>query len=313
VFDNYFTDSISTFPPIGILNIVDRLWEETYLGHMPIRRVLLALACVAFSAVAQGNGQNGTTLAGYKTLDICSVSNTLWRYSGVISVWNQGAIDTTGFAINDFIENKTGKNWLFAFYVPVAYSGQIPAGTTQQTALTFPYSVDSAPLAGTIRNTVNLTILNHSSYLGTPFGPSPKATFAGTILPCSSGGGGGCVFTQGYWGNKPNVIWPSPYNRNATFFLSGQTWQQVMDTPVDISQGYYQLAHQYIAALLNVANGGAEPSGIQQTIDLATAWFGANGPSACTGAGSCGVQKDWAATLDLYNNGLYPGGPSHCQ
>jgi hypothetical protein len=35
-------------------------------------------------------------------------------------------------------------------------------------------------------------------------------------------------------------------------------------------------------------------------------------PSACTANASCGTQKDWAAVLDQYNNGLYPGGPGHC-
>lgn len=93
------------------------------------------------------------------------------------------------------------------------------------------------------------------------------------------------------------------------FFSSGQTWQQVMDTPVNVSQGYYQLAHQYIAALLNQAVGAAVPSGIQDTLNLATTWFGGNGPSACTAGGSCGLQKNWAATLASYNEGTYPGGP----
>jgi len=123
----------------------------------------------------------------------------------------------------------------------------------------------------------------------------------------------GCAYTQGYWSNKPDVIWPTPYSRDATFFLSGQTWQQVMDTPVNVSQGYYQLAHQYIAAVLNKANGAYVPQGVQDTLDLAAAWFQANQPSACTGPGSCAQQKDWAATLDLYNKGLYPGGPGHCE
>ena len=35
----------------------------------------------------------------------------------------------------------------------------------------------------------------------------------------------GCTYTQGYWGNKPGVVWPDPYSRDAVFFLSGQTWQ----------------------------------------------------------------------------------------
>jgi hypothetical protein len=123
----------------------------------------------------------------------------------------------------------------------------------------------------------------------------------------------GCTYTQGYWGNKPDVVWPSGYRRDDMFFLSNQTWQGVLDTPVNVSQGYYQLAHQTIAAVLNASNGAPVPGGIAATLALATSWLTNNAPSACTARGSCGVQKDWAATLDLYNNGTYPGGPAHCE
>jgi hypothetical protein len=260
-----------------------------------------------------GGGSSGTTLAGYKTIDICAVDESTWRYSGVISVWNSGAIDTVGFAITDFIENKTGKTFQPAISVLTDYEpGEIPAGTTQETALSFPYSVDAAPLTGTIRNNASLTILNHSGNAGVPFGPNPKATYTGTVPPPACVESGGCTYSQGYWGSKPGVVWPSTYTRTATFFQSGQTWQEVMDTAVNVSQGYYQLAHQYIAAVLNKANDAPVPTGVQDTLDLASAWLGANGPGACTAHGSCGTQKDWAKVLDDYNQGVYPGGPAHC-
>src|SRR5262245_38892630 len=75
---------------------------------------MLAAAIFAIvPAFAALSGKSGTTLAGYKTLDICSVpdeggnpSNT-WQYSGEIAAWNQGAIDTVGFKINDCLHAKT--------------------------------------------------------------------------------------------------------------------------------------------------------------------------------------------------------------
>jgi hypothetical protein len=275
--------------------------------------VMLLAGVLVVQAAAAKSTNSGTTLAGYKTLDICAVDDNTWRFSGVISVWNEGAIATVGFTINDFIENKTGTKFVKDYDVFVnAMPGEIPAGTTQTTALTFPYSIDAAPLAGTIRNNASMTILNHSSSIGKPFGPNAKATYTGTIPPPPCNEEKGCTFTQGYWGNKPDVVWPDGFDRNATFLLSGQTWQQVLDTPVNVSQGYYQLAHQFIAAVLNQANGASVPQGVQDTLNLADAWLDANGPSACTANGSCGTQKDWAATLDLYNNGLYPDGPPHC-
>lgn len=286
---------------------------------------MIAFGALPVAAKGPGGGQNGTTLAAYKTIDICVVDptaenpmGTTWRYSGEIAIWNEGAIDTVGFTINDFIEYKTsGSDWSKGYDVFVDYMpGEIPAGTTQETALTFPYSVDGAPLDGDIRNNASLTILNHSGSTGTPKGPNPKATYDGTMPPPPCEQDMGCTYTQGYWsrttGQNPPV-WPSPYSRDALFFLSGQTWQQVLDSPVNVSQGYYQLAHQYIAAVLNEANGAFVPEGVESTLELAYVWLNANGPDACTANGSCGLQKDWAAVLDTYNNGLYPGGPGHCE
>jgi hypothetical protein len=126
----------------------------------------------------------------------------------------------------------------------------------------------------------------------------------------------GCTYSQGYWkrdGGENPPIWPNGTSRSDTFFQSGQTWQQVLDTSAGAGQGYYQLAHQYIAAMLNKANGASEPQGIQDTITLAYTWLSVNGPSVCTAGGSCGDQKAWAAILDSYNKGDYAGGPKHCE
>lgn len=287
--------------------MIDKNKGVHYLRHIPVLLLLLA----AGSGPAQAQTRSGTTLAAYKTLDICAVDTTTWRYSGTIALWNEGAVATQGLTIFDRIQNKTGTLWVDG---PTALSGtmpEIPAGTTQQTSTLFNYSVDAAPLPGTIRNVATITILNHSGSIGTPKGPEPKATFIGEVPPCPQPGG--CTYTQGYWGSKPGVVWPSPYDRNASFYLSGQSWQGALDTPVNVSQGYYQLAHQFIAAALNVASGAAVPAGVGTTLGLAENWLSTNLPSACTSPASCGQQKDWAQVLDQYNNGLYPGGPQHCE
>lgn len=300
-------------------------------NSLKVKISCLAVALVAialFAPATFAQGQNGTTLAAYKTIDICQVrapTDTdpgLWRYSGEIALWNEGAVDTVGLTIVDVIENKVGNGkWQTAYTTLTISPVQgvdtlvIPAGTTMETAITIPYSYDGPPLPGMIRNRATITILNHSSSLGKPKGPEPKATWSGEVKPCPAPCG--CTYTQGYWRNKPGVVWPDGYVRDDLvdhpFFLSGQTWQQVMDTSVNVSQGYYQLAHQYIAAVLNKANGACVPKGIQDTLDLAEAWFETYGPSACASCGNCcGLQKDWAEVLDDYNNGIYPGGPLHC-
>jgi hypothetical protein len=284
----------------------------------------IGLLSGVFVAQAAAAGKSGTTLAAVKTLEICEVSPAtdtalaVWRYYGEIAIWNQGAVITQGLAIDDEIQTKCGSGQFANLYqVPQANFTPAPhnavAGTTQVTADLYTYFVDANAVPGCdIRNVANITITNHSGQTGA-FGPSPKSTWTGGTPPPCELPTGGCVYTQGYWGNKPDVVWPSPYDRNAAFYLSLQTWQQVLDTPVNVSQGYYQLAHPYIAAVLNVENGAPVPSGLlQDVLNQADNWLTNNGPSACTANGSCGTQKDWAKILDSYNNGLYPGGPVHC-
>jgi len=279
-----------------------------------------------FSARAWAAGSNGTTLQAYKTLDICDMGDGTWRYSGVVSIWNEGSLATQGLAILDCVQNKTSGPTFTNQYCALLTSGgatSIPPGTTFGTATTFNYSFVAAPLPGTIRNDAKVTITNHSGHLGSPFGPEPKATWTGgTPGPCPEECG--CALGFGFWKTHNNtvcdsdptsplcVVWPGGYDPDAAFFLSGQTWLQALNTNAAGGNGYYQLQHQYIAAMLDLATGACAPEGVQNTFDLAAAWLIANTPGACGTGGSCGQQKDWAAALGLYTSGGYPGGPSHC-
>lgn len=271
---------------------------------------LIVVGSVTALAAKPPGTTNGTTLQASKTIDVCVNDDGSYTYSGVVSVWNEGAQATQGLSIIDCVQNKvSGPVWTDNFCQQLNTSGkQIPAFTIESGAMLFPYSATNGLLPGAIRNSAKVTILNHSGSIGTPKGPNPKATWAGEIGPCEELCG--CTFSQGYWGNTPGVVWPTPYDRNDTFYLSGQTWQQALDASPG-GNAYYILAHQYIAAVLNVANGACEPSGVQDTIDLATEWFDNNAPAAC-GPGSCGLQVTWAGILGSYNEGTYPGGPSHC-
>jgi hypothetical protein len=278
-------------------------------------------AALLFGTVspASAAGANGTTLAASKTVDICRKDDGNWKYSGEISVWNQGAVATQGLNISDCIENKIGSQPFVHRYcqsiVPSQTPSEIPPGTTQLTAIVYSYSFDAAPLTGTIRNNALLTIMNHSGSLGKPKGPNPKATYTGPIPPplCAVVGGGDCVHSQGYWKSKPGVVWPAPFDRNATFFNSGLTYQGILNNPPG-GNGYYILAIQYIAAVLNKANGAAVPSGVQTIINDATTFFttSGNAAAACPTNSSCGLQKTWGGILETYNTGTYPGGPAHC-
>jgi hypothetical protein len=301
---------VSPLHPVSQTRGEEMVNKNSRLHQLRLLATMLSLVFAAHAGAAHAQGKNGTTLAAYKTLDICEASPTTWRYSGYIAVWNEGAFATTGLAITDKIQNKTGTDWVLGLNVPVPVYAEIPAGTTLETATIFPYSVDGGRLAGTVRNVASVTITNHSGST-VPKGPETKFTYTGTVKPCAQTGGG-CAYTQGYWGSKPGVVWPSPYSRGASFYLSGQTWQQVLDTAGNTAPGYYQLAHQFIAATLNVAKGASVPTGVGATLALADEWLNNNGPANCSAKNSCGQQRDWAKVLDQYNNGQYAGGPPHC-
>ncbi len=135
-------------------------------------------------------------------------------------------------------------------------------------------------------------------------------------VPC----GGGCTLTQGYW-KTHSEFGPAPYDEtwaqlpngaSTAFFLSGQTYYQVLWTS-PAGNAYYNLAHQYIAAQLNFLNG-ADPSAAQAAFSAATALLNTYTPAQVAAMKATNaVRKQFialAATLDSYNNGLI--GPGHC-
>jgi len=256
----------------------------------------------------------GATLQASKTIDVCALDQSTWRFSGVVSVWNEGNRDTQGLTIYDCIQNKvSGPTWTDNYCQFLTSGGTvvIPALTFEVDAIAFPYSVSAAPLPGTIRNDAKVTITNHSAHIGTPFGPEPKASWIGAVPPCATCG---CVHSLGHWKNSTGT-WPAGFDPGAPFFNSGVNWLQALDpSQTSGSNGYYNLSHQYIAAVLNQASGACVPSGIQTLLDDAALFFSNNGTAAatCPSPSSCGLQKTWAATLETFNLGTYPGAPSAC-
>jgi hypothetical protein len=95
------------------------------------------------------------------------------------------------------------------------------------------------------------------------------------------------------------------------FYSSGLTWQQILDTPPR-GNAYIILAVQFIAAVLNRNAGASAPQGVQDVMAAARDWFASGTTLSTCGPGTCDLQKTWAATLDVYNNGNYPGAPPHC-
>lgn len=113
----------------------------------------------------------------------------------------------------------------------------------------------------------------------------------------------GCTLTLGYWKNHTSA-WPSPYSPNAAFFTSGKSWIYELSAAPKGGNAYLILAHQWIAATLNIASGASMPADVKAAYDAGTAYF-QNG-------GVGGDPITWANILDNYNNGLAAGGPAHC-
>lgn len=125
-----------------------------------------------------------------------------------------------------------------------------------------------------------------------------------------------CTLTQGYWKNHQSD-WDDagdnrPFLTTDLFYNSGVSYITIMNTAPKGGNAYIQLAHQFIAASLNV--GGLSGSGVA-AVDAALAGADAYFAGAAAGipnpSGSLRTQlQGWATTLDDYNNGVT--GPGHC-
>jgi len=129
----------------------------------------------------------------------------------------------------------------------------------------------------------------------------------------------GCTRGKGYW-KTHSVYGPAPYDttwallgEDSTFFLSNQSNYEVMWTPPSGGNSYYQLAHQYIATVLNILNG-ADPDEIQEALDDATDLFEMYTPEFVGELkGNDPIRQEFIqlkSTLASYNEG--ETGPGKC-
>ena len=126
-----------------------------------------------------------------------------------------------------------------------------------------------------------------------------------------------CTYTQGYWkthgpvptGNNVNM-WPVTSLTLGTVNYTDLQLQAIFNTPAQ-GNGLISLAHQLIAAKLNIANG-ADGSSVAATIAAADALIGSLVvPPVGAGSLAPSTISSLSTTLDNYNNGLI--GPGHCQ
>jgi hypothetical protein len=131
-------------------------------------------------------------------------------------------------------------------------------------------------------------------------------TITCATLPCV--GGSSCTYSQGYWRNHPDV-WPVTSLTLGTVTYQAGELMAILDNPAR-GNGLVILAHQLIAAKLNIANG-ADPSAVQQTVTDADNMIGALVvPPIGDGYLAPGQTGSLTETLTEYNEGTI--GPGHC-
>lgn len=126
-----------------------------------------------------------------------------------------------------------------------------------------------------------------------------------------------CTFTQGYWkthgpiptGNNSNE-WPVTELMLGSVLYTDLQLQSIFDKPAG-GNGLISLAHQLMAAKLNIANG-ADGTSVAGAIAAADALIGGLVvPPVGTGSLSPSSTSSLNATLTSFNEGAI--GPGHCE
>ena len=205
------------------------------------------------------------------------------------------------------------------YYFPFGGSGAGPYG---------------CPPNGIVDKTKVQTIVQDALDHGGGFTPGPDDSFALIVQveTCSGStdcdapkqlvfipylSGGGCTLTLGYW-KTHSKYGPAPYDdlwaligEDTAFFSSGKSWYQVLCTSPKGGNAYYTLAHQYIAATLNIVNGTSSPQRVNEALLWAEeSFFNTYTPSSQLKTKVRNQALGYADLLDEYNNGYI--GPGHC-
>ena len=171
-------------------------------------------------------------------------------------------------------------------------------------------------------------LYNDAQYSSTTFGPIPLApgtywfrvkamstesrvrnsdfvVISFTVVACPTG----CTLTQGYWKNREED-WPVSSLTLGTVSYTQSQLLDILGSPV-AGNGLISLAHQLIAAKLNIANG-ASGSAINASIASADALIGSLViPPVGSGSLDPSATSALVAALTNYNEGVT--GPGHCE
>ncbi len=253
------------------------------------------------------------------------------------------AVSNDGTDLIVAIAADTANGWAFRSVFIYAGTGPVPMtpGGWQDLAQypiytylpttqpAYEYRIPLSTIAASCGTTLNVSVRTEmeqydaagtliGSHYGFAYGPheigDPTAhhcQFSYTIC-CAPPQNSGCTYTQGYWKNhsifaskKNKKPWPISENT----MLCGMTWFNILNTPPSVGNTWMILAHQWIAAKLNVAKGASVPPIVASTLTDGGNMLA----NSCSGISMIDKPEaiGYSMVLDKYNNGLL--GPGHCE
>jgi len=241
-----------------------------------------------------------------------TISATVTTTGDVVGASGFETADFSSVTLTGEIDECIDVTDSLAGFLGTVCAGAAPA-TFQYTWMIGPYSYPEDCGENCVPNTASF-VTNDTATTG------DDSWTVCALVPCDDG----CTLTPGYW-KTHSEYGPAPYDdtwamlasgADTPFFLSGQSYYEVLWTPPKGGNAYYILAHAYIAAELNVLNGTSIPGDVGDAWDEATVLFGTYTPAevaALKGRSGREMRQMWidlAGLLDDYNNGLV--GPGHC-
>jgi hypothetical protein len=186
--------------------------DKTAAGHWTITTTWTIDKSVAPSTLDMFRGDSGTvnyTIAVDKT-----VTEAIF-VDGEVCVTNGGGVATENLTIWDDVLYKTGSgSFTVLLSAPVDTSGNPVLDPGESDC--YAYSIPFTPVEGAIyKNSVRVTITNHSGHLGEQYGPSPDADFS---LP-----------------GTPELLGPSAINVDDS---NGGSWAFTDDGSADYSKTF---------------------------------------------------------------------------
>jgi hypothetical protein len=258
------------------------------------------LTCSYTKALDNANSTTNTATA--------TLQNHAYAWDG--SSTANGSTDFTGTAAVTF--SGTSPNIIDeCVTVSDSYAGVL--GTVCASATNKPFSFSYSRDIGPYATCGDYTVENTAAFITNDTGATGQDNATVLVsVPCNTG----CTLTLGYW-KTHSKYGPARYDEtwaqigeDTGFYSSGKSYYQVLWTAPQ-GNAYYILAHQYIAAKLNILNGASATPEVNAAISWAeTQFFNLYSPSSTLSKSVKNQATTYATLLNNYNNGVV--GPGHC-